>query len=274
MHVDPGPQVVGCSARIRRVQHTARDRHNHARVLRATAVLGASTVLLTAPVRGGIGNGHACLQRSIQVAALCPHTRHEQPAVRRQAPHGLQGTRLGRADDKSKLFPAPPVLPLPDDLLVERRCAVMLYLHCRGVRCVAEQKDRLVLIRQEGKDAVLSQVRAHGDGVGAQNLKRRAGIGLGRIADIPPFGVQEDGNALGNGRDDVAEGGQPLGARLFKEGYIRLVAADQIRRELDNVATESQHPRAFGEAGMKSDRHPAHVRIQPNAKQRVVLVNR
>ena len=123
-------------------------------------------------------------------------------------------------------------------------------------------------VLQEGGDAVGAQIGAGRDRVGAEQFKRRRGVGARGVRDVATLGVEHDHRVRSELADQLDGPSQRIPAQLtggLVERGLRLERADELARRLDHAAIEAEQlvsSRALG------------LRIEPDAEQRVGCVYR
>ncbi len=89
----------------------------------------------------------------------------------------------------------------------------------RGVGCPAEDEQPLVLPGQKGIERFFPHIGVYRQGVRPEMSKDGFGIGLGRMADIISFGVDDNGDVRRNALDRFPQ-------RLVAGGAVTLVEGD------------------------------------------------
>ena len=107
------------------------------------------------------------------------------------------------------------------DVLVEGQAEMgeSLHLSCAGIGCVAQYERVAVRVGGERPDAVCTQIGRKRDRVDIPHIEAGPGVGRCCAADIPAFGVKNDGDL---GRD----GGQGGGQQFIALTAQRLVKSD------------------------------------------------
>ncbi len=124
----------------------------------------------------------------------------------------------------------------------------------------------MLRVCQEGLERVVAQVGAEGDGVGAQGLKGRPGIGLGGGGDIAALGIQDHRDVRPARRRSPPAAPASPRPEGFEESRVGLEGQRPGRRWLRSGAGRNRGPPCGGGCGQVG-----RVRVQPDAQQRIDL---
>jgi len=120
---------------------------------------------------------------------------------------------------------------------------------------------------EERLECVSSQIRIHGDGIGAVPIEGLGRVALGRGSDVATLGVQNQDDVGMLAADVLAEDLQlPFGSESGEVGDLGLERAHRVRGGVDDAPAELED--AVGGA-VDNVRELLDVGVEPHAQQRV-----
>jgi hypothetical protein len=173
----------------------------------------------------------------VHASALGAHAGQQERRPGHAGPQAIQPLGRGGADDRAHVGePAVPHAlgpelvdhsgePLGQRVPVGEPC--VLELGRSRVRCAHEDEGPAAV--DQRREGVAAEERVGGDGVGAERVVERVGVGLRGDGDVAALGVEEDQEALGAGRVDDGTGGfEAAGADALEAGELEL-CGDALR---------------------------------------------